>query len=543
MAFNVGGNTVYSSIILPLDYNCIANSGLVLHLDAGTTESYPGSGTTWFDMNSIGIVEYLIVAGGGGGGMDMGGGGGAGGVLTGSAAVARATTYTVTVGAGGRGGAAGGGQYRTDRAGPQESVHQFTIGATNGSNSVFNSITAVGGGSGGSSYRAYTPGITGGNGGSGGGSGGYNDNAGTFSGGTGVSGQGYAGGNCTGAYGAAGGGGAGGVGSNGPGASPNGGAGVLSSILGYPLYWGGGGGGGAYSSTPGGNGGAGGGGGGAIGTTTGGAGFTNGQPGGGGSPNAQTNCPGGDAGPNTGGGGGGGSHYNLTNKGGDGGSGIVVIRYPGQQKAMGGTVYYNAGYTIHVFTQSGSFITFDEATLYNSPTYSSNNGGSFAFNGSNTYINMPDNTLLDTQTPSVGVWVKMNSLAQNGFLFEKGEVNTQYSLFINSSNSYLYFRTTHSGTTYDLNYSTSGLSTSLWYYIVGTRDASGNKVLYINGVSVATATQAGTITYNTYGINIGRHSSGYYLNGNIAAIHAYNRTLTAGEVLHNFNALKGRFGY
>jgi hypothetical protein len=156
---------------------------------------------------------------------------------------------------------------------------------------------------------------------------------------------------------------------------------------------------------------------------------------------------------------------------------------------------------------------------------------------------MPDNTLLDTQTPSVGVWVKMNSLAQNGFLFEKGEVNTQYSLFINSSNSSLYFRTTHSGTTYDLNYSTSSLSTSLWYYIVGTRDISGNKVIYVNGVSVATATQAGTITYNTYGINIGRHSSGYYLNGNIAAIHVYNRPLTAGEVLHNFNALKGRFGY
>ena len=540
MAFNVGGNTVYSSIILPLDYNCIANSGLVLHLDAGTTESYPGSGTTWYDMNSIGIVEYLIVAGGGGGGMDMGGGGGAGGVLTGSAAVARATTYTVTVGAGGRGGAAGGGQYRTDRVGPQPSVHQFTISATSGANSVFNGITAVGGGFGGSSYYLYTPNSgLGASGGSGGGSSGYTNGA-TTTGASGTSGQGNKGGNAGGgSYYAGGGGGAGGAGADGP-SQANGGAGVLSSILGYPLYWGGGGGGGAYSSTPGGNGGVGGGGGGAIGTTTGGAGFTNGQPGGGGSINSQTNCPGGDAGPNTGGGGGGSSHYNLTNKGGDGGSGIVVIRYPGQQKAMGGTVYYNAGYTIHVFTQSGNFITFDEATLYNSPTYSSNNGGSFAFNGTNTYGFIPNNTLLDNQTPSVGVWVKMNSLSQEGFFFEKGEVNTQYSLFVN--NSTLYWRV-WGPASYDLTYSISGLSTSLWYYIVGTRDISGNKVIYVNGVSVATATQAGTVSYNTYGMSIGRHSSGFYLNGNIAAIHVYNRTLTAGEVLHNFNALKGRFGY
>lgn len=542
MAFNVGGNTVYSSIILPLDYNCIANSGLVLHLDAGTTESYPGSGTTWYDMNSIGIVEYLIVAGGGGGGMDMGGGGGAGGVLTGSAAVARATTYTVTVGAGGRGAAAGGGQYRTDRVGPQPSVHQFTISATSGANSVFNSITAVGGGYGGSSYYGYTPNNgLGASGGSGGGSSGYTAGA-TTTGASGTSGQGYKGGNAGGgSYYAGGGGGAAGAGADGPNQA-NGGAGVLSSILGYPLYWGGGGGGAAYSASTGGNGGIGGGGGGAVGTTTGGAGFTNGQPGGGGSPNSQTNCPGGDAGPNTGGGGGGGSHYNLTNKGGDGGSGIVVIRYPGQQKAMGGTVYYNAGYTIHVFTQSGNFITFDEATLNNSPTYSSTNGGSFAFNGTNTYGFIPNNTLLDNQTPSVGVWVKMNSLSQSGFFFEKGEVNTQYSLFMTTTSTIIW-RTMIGGTNYDLNYSTSSLSTSLWYYIVGTRDASGNKVLYINGVNVATATQAGTISYNTYGINIGRHSSGYYLNGNIAAIHVYNRTLTGGEVLHNFNALKGRFGY
>jgi hypothetical protein len=51
---------------------------------------------------------------------------------------------------------------------------------------------------------------------------------------------------------------------------------------------------------------------------------------------------------NTGGGGGG------RNK--NGGSGVVIVRYLGPQKATGGTVTSTGGYTIHTFTSSGSFV-------------------------------------------------------------------------------------------------------------------------------------------------------------------------------------------
>jgi hypothetical protein len=267
-----------------------------------------------------GTVEVLVVAGGGGGGMDMGGGGGGGGVLSSTAySVTAGNPITVTVGAGGNGAPAAG-------TNGQPSGHQYTIPATNGGNSVFGSLTAIGGGFGGSSYRGYTPGIAGGNGGSGGGASGYNDNAGTFYGGTGTAGQGNRGGNSTQAYYSGGGGGAGGAGADSTN-QPNGGPGILNKILGPGFYWGGGGGGSAYSASTGGNGGIGGGGGGAIGTTTGGAGYSNGSPGGGGAPNSWGNSPGGNGGRNTGGGGGGGSHYNANNKGGDGGSGIVIVRF------------------------------------------------------------------------------------------------------------------------------------------------------------------------------------------------------------------------
>lgn len=273
-----------------------------------------------------GTIEVLVVAGGGGGGMDMGGGGGGGGVISNTTySVTSGTPITVTVGAGGYGAPAGNGGYRLDGQGPQPNQHQFTISATNGTNSVFGLLTAVGGGYGGSSYFGYTPNNGYGNsGGSGGGASGYSDGN-TGRGGTGTAGQGNAGGGSTGQYFSGGGGGAGAAG--GSGNNPDGGAGVLNTILGRQFYWGGGGGGASYSSSIGGNGGIGGGGGGAVGATTGGRGYNSGLPGGGGSPNSWTQTPGGNGGQHTGGGGGGGSHYNATNKGGEGGSGIVIVRY------------------------------------------------------------------------------------------------------------------------------------------------------------------------------------------------------------------------
>jgi hypothetical protein len=73
--------------------------------------------------------------------------------------------------------------------------------------------------------------------------------------------------------------------------------------------------------------------------------------------------------------------------------------------------------------------TSNHGELVNGPTYNSSNGGSLVFDGSNDMIIIPENSALNTQTPSVEVWVKTNATTQNGFWFEKGTVNTQYSLF------------------------------------------------------------------------------------------------------------------
>ena len=285
---------------------------------SGTLVYFTSTGTTqWTVPANVDSVEVLVVGGGGGGGSDMGGGGGAGGVIyQPNYPVTPGETISVTVGGGGVGAPAGQGRVR----------------GSNGSNSVFGTITAHGGGGGASRHDGS--GAPAGDGASGGGASGGRGNQ-DFP----ATSSGYGGGNrgrsiypgeghdgawstVTRWYP----GGGGGAGSPGQSAPAHGGQGVPNDITGSVIYWGGGGGGSGYQGI-GGDGGNGGGGGGAVGTTFGGRGFNNGNGGGGGGTQTWAQTPGGNAGANTGGGGGGGSHYNSNNYGGNGGSGIVIVRH------------------------------------------------------------------------------------------------------------------------------------------------------------------------------------------------------------------------
>jgi len=334
-------SAAYSSLILPRGTTAqrptfAANGAIRWNSSNNWLEVYTGETTQWVTLAYGGqyLITYLIAAGGGGGGSDMGGGGGAGGYLSGTALVTPGLSYTISVGAGGAGAPAG----------------TYQNKGINGNDSTIGRlvITSVGGGGGGSEYGGG-PYQAGASGGSGGGAAG-----GSASGGAGTSGQGYPGGGNGGVWYMGGGGGAGGVGA-GSGGVATGGIGIQNSILGTNYYWCGGGGGAGYSVN-GGTGGAGGGGGGAVGSPNGGSGITTGATGGGGATVTQANTPGGNAGQYTGGGGGGGSHYNLTNPGGSGGSGIIAITYVGPQRGTGGTITTVSGNPVHTFYSSGTFV-------------------------------------------------------------------------------------------------------------------------------------------------------------------------------------------
>ena len=245
-------------------------------------------------------VELLVVGGGGSGGNNItdyaaGGGGGGGAVLyTLAYPITSGSSYTVTIGDGG-----------VNTGGD----------SVDGQTSVFNDQIAPGGIGGGN-------GRTGGYGGDGGhagtgGAGGHNGN------------------------GSLAGGGGGGANSNGIAPSGDvggaGGNGIASSITGSLTYYGGGGGGGAGAnfSVP----------------DNGAGGLGGGGPGGSSIITVDTNGV-----ANTGGGGGGIDPVNSNQ--GAGGSGVVIIAYPGTTaKATGGIINTTSrpGYVVHTFTSSGVF--------------------------------------------------------------------------------------------------------------------------------------------------------------------------------------------
>lgn len=186
--------------------------------------------------------------------------------------------------------------------------------------------------------------------------------------------------------------------------------------------------------------------------------------------------------------------------------------------------------------------------LVNSPTYSKLGPGFFQFNGLTNFSRAQNNILLDTQTPSVEVWIKTNVVVQNGFWFEKGLVNTQYSLF--QEGSVIQWRQRLNDPNQSLvNLSTTTanfINTSNWYQIVGTF-VSGDRRLYINGDLVNSDTLSGTIATNNGGMSIGVYggfsgSRAYYYNGSLSICRVYNKVLTQSEIRQNFDAQRQRFG-
>lgn len=205
------------------------------------------------------------------------------------------------------------------------------------------------------------------------------------------------------------------------------------------------------------------------------------------------------------------------------------------------TSYPRTGTTVNDL--SSSACNFSSSVF---PTFTSGPPSQFAFNGSTNTLIAPENSALNSNSITVEVWLKTNNTNQNGFLFEKGQVNTQYSLFQNASDN-VYWRTYLSTGQNDLTIVASNyLSTTAWKQVVGTY-TSGTKKIHINGSAVATGTPTGTVTTNANGASIGVYggyngSRGYYLNGNIGEVRVYNIALTDTQVLQNFNARRAKYG-
>jgi hypothetical protein len=90
------------------------------------------------------------------------------------------------------------------------------------------------------------------------------------------------------------------------------------------------------------------------------------------------------------------------------------------------------------------------------------------------------------------------------------------------------------------------LTTGQWFTFGATQAANGNITFYFNGQAVGVTT--GLTFTNTYSSGtdpqlIGKADDGTLWHGDIAVVAVYDRALSGAEMLENYNAIVGRYGF
>ena len=200
----------------------------------------------------------------------------------------------------------------------------------------------------------------------------------------------------------------------------------------------------------------------------------------------------------------------------------------------------------------------NNGTIFNNPTYSSNDGGILTFNGTSQggytssinwtgsfsvgmWVNLQSWRFIDCPCSGVGNGV-MSSLLQgaDGYWNMWGLETTSYNN--NVTGQAIFF--TYYNTSYNGVYIGLGGSLNVWQYYFVSYNSTGNAVGYRNGSQVASQAVIGQITPNVplYINYKSQHCGDCCSQNKTAIVQVYNRALTSDEVLQNYNAQKSRFG-
>ena len=219
-------------------------------------------------------------------------------------------------------------------------------------------------------------------------------------------------------------------------------------------------------------------------------------------------------------------------------SGLVLLLDAGDQAS-----YPGSGTTWTDLSGNGN-----NGTLTSGPTYSSANGGSLIFDGTNDYVinSSTTNIPVGSSSRTIEFWVYPKGDTNVFVVLGTGGVgSTQiYAVeFYNVSGTrYLFSAAPTAGT--NITISGAELPTlNVWNHIV-FGNSGQNYFYYINGVLQKSGTFPANL--NTVGQKylIGRRTdyAGNTMNANMARVSIYNVALSEAEITQNFEALRNRYG-
>ena len=184
----------------------------------------------------------------------------------------------------------------------------------------------------------------------------------------------------------------------------------------------------------------------------------------------------------------------------------------------------------------------NNGTLFSGITYDVNNGGGLTLNGSNQYVSSFNNTNLNFTTSdkfTISCFFKATSTPSTFLgLIVNGNASGEWSYGIWVTNSKIQV-----GTHNDGRYGNSTIVAGQIYQVTLTY-SNNTMIIYLNGVNDGTFTSVSLFNGLNQQLVIGRKgaNAGWYFPGTIYNVQIYNRSLSATEILNNFNSSRGRFG-
>ena len=182
-------------------------------------------------------------------------------------------------------------------------------------------------------------------------------------------------------------------------------------------------------------------------------------------------------------------------------------------------------------------------TLTSGPTFSSADGGSIVFDGTDDYVDTGVINLISGTSATVEVWVNCGS-SQNQYanILDYNHSNFGFVIQQDSFTLNTFYFAYWNGGSYDVT-PTITLPTNTWCQLVFTKSGTST-VGYLNSVNTVSLTGSVNFTGTGLALALGRWlgGAGRAFNGKISTTRIYNRALTADEISTNFNALRNRYG-
>jgi hypothetical protein len=188
----------------------------------------------------------------------------------------------------------------------------------------------------------------------------------------------------------------------------------------------------------------------------------------------------------------------------------------------------------------------NDGTLTNGPTFDADDKGSIVFDGANDYVDLGTSASISTSSAfSLDCWVNLTSYGGNypSIIQLKTNTSNGWNVSLSESSSYrgIVFG---SSSTWSRLKTDNPPSVGNWHHISIIYDTS-NYSVYLN-LSLQGLTTAGgfnSTTQNNYlgSTNQAARGATDTWNGYISNVKLYNRAISAGEVLQNYEATIGRY--